>query len=167
MYRGSADQPLSSGSTSTIASSAAAAAAAPPAAVFIEPRDNDLKLFKSVLTDMIDQTAVAKSVTPSLVDCIKRIPDQQRCGFLYYILTDYLHLANVGKQYRRYLANAIAYLVQQNHLSVDHFKLAYKEFSEFANDLIVDIPELWLYVLQFAGKFMFKKRFIKHHHPQT
>lgn len=40
-------------------------------------------------------------------------------------------------------------------MSVDHFKLAYKEFSECANDLIVDIPELWLYILQFAGKFSY------------
>ncbi|KAH8398901.1 hypothetical protein KR222_005988 [Zaprionus bogoriensis] len=151
LYRAN-EQPITSASSTTITS-----ANAPPNAVFIEPRDNDLKLFKSVLTDIIDLTAVSKSVTPSVVDCIKRIPEQQRCGLLYYILTDYLHLANVGKQYRRYLANSIAYLVQQNYLSVDHFLLAYKEFSEFANDLIVDIPELWLYVFQFAGPLIVKK----------
>lgn len=156
LYRGVDQSP---GASASITSSAAA-----PPAVFFEPRDTDLKLFKSVLTDMIDQMAAAKSVSPSLTDCFKRIPEKQRCGFLYFILTDYLHLANVGKQYRRYLANSVAYLVQQNHLSVEHFKLAYKEFSEFANDLIVDIPELWLYVLQFAGKGLnsLKRTFFKY-----
>ncbi|XP_023036153.1 eukaryotic translation initiation factor 4 gamma 3 isoform X2 [Drosophila willistoni] len=153
LYRGSEQQQSSSttggnGSTSKIV--------APPA-VFIDPRDNDLKIIKSVVSEMIELAAANKIVTPSVVACIKRIPESQRCGFVYYILTDYLHLANVGKQYRRYLAIAVSHLIQQNHMSVDHFRLAYKEFSEIAGELIVDIPDLWLYILQFAGPLIVKK----------
>lgn len=100
---------------------------------------------------MIELADATKTVTPAVVACMKRIPEDRRCSFLYYILTDYLHLANVGKQYRRYLAITVAQLIQQNYISVEHFTLAYNEFSEYANDLIVDIPELWLYILQFTG----------------
>lgn len=123
--------------------------------MFIEPRESDLKLFKSVVSEMIELAAGSNSASPTVVECIKRISEPQLCGFLFYILTDYLHLSNVGKQYRRCLAITVAQLMQQHFMSVDHFKLAYKEFSECANDLIVDIPELWLYILQFAGKFSY------------
>ncbi|XP_034486497.1 eukaryotic translation initiation factor 4 gamma 3 isoform X2 [Drosophila innubila] len=164
MYRGSEHQPPPTSSTSSSSASSSISASqsqsaknvAPPA-VYIEPRPNDLKLFKSVVSEMVELAVTSKTVTPTVVECIKRIPEQQRCGLLFYILTDYLHLADVGKQYRRYLANTIAYLIQQNHMSVDHFKLAYEAFSEFANDLLVDIPALWLYVLQFAGPLIVKK----------
>ncbi|XP_030379801.1 eukaryotic translation initiation factor 4 gamma 3 isoform X2 [Scaptodrosophila lebanonensis] len=131
--------------------------ASPPPAVFTELSDNELKIIKSVLSEMMELAAASKTVTPSTVTCIERIPEAHRCGFLYYILTDYLHLANVGKQYRRYLAITVAHLIHQNYMSLDHFRLAYKEFSEIVNDLIVDIPELWLYVLQFAGPLIVKK----------
>ncbi|KAH8272468.1 hypothetical protein KR044_006340, partial [Drosophila immigrans] len=154
MYRGSDHQVPPSIASSSISATQSVA----PQAVFIEPRPNDLKLFKSVVSDLIDLATTSKSTdTPAAVASFKRIPEQQRCGFLFYILTDYLHLANVDKQYRRYLANMIATLIQENYISVDHFKLAYKEFSEFASDLIVDIPDLWLYVLQFAGPLVVKK----------
>ncbi|XP_032597852.1 eukaryotic translation initiation factor 4 gamma 3 [Drosophila grimshawi] len=128
-----------------------------PQTMYIKPQDNDIKLFKTVVTDIIDQESASKSVTPTVVECIKRIPEPQRCGFMYYILTDYLHLSKVGKQYRRYLAITIAHLIQQNYMSVDHFKLAYREFSVFAHDLLVDVPEMWLYIFQFAGPLIVKK----------
>lgn len=123
-----------------------------PVAVFTDASETDLKLIKSVISEMIELAAASKAVTPSVTACIKHIPDGLRCSFLYYILTDYLHLANVGKQYRRYLAITVVLLIKQNYISVDHFRLAYSEFTEFANDLIVDIPELWLYILEFVGK---------------
>ncbi|KAH8376035.1 hypothetical protein KR093_010532, partial [Drosophila rubida] len=161
MYRGSDHQPSPSIASSSISISATLSGArnVAPQAVFIEPRPNDVKLFKSVVSDLIDLATTPKTTDTLMneVKCFKRIPEQHRCGFLFYILTDYLHLANVDKQYRRYLANKIATLIQENHISVEHFKLAYKEFSEFANDLIVDIPDLWLYVLQFAGPLVVKK----------
>ncbi|XP_064537720.1 eukaryotic translation initiation factor 4 gamma 3 isoform X2 [Drosophila montana] len=155
IYRGSEQQPLSSASTSVSATQPTKNVA--PPAMFIEPRESDLKLFKSVVSELIELAANSNSVTPTVVECIKQIPESQLCGFLFYILTDYLHLSNVGKQYRRCLANTIAQLMQQHFMSVEHFKLAYKEFSECANDLIVDIPELWLYILQFAGPLIVKK----------
>ncbi|XP_070143854.1 eukaryotic translation initiation factor 4 gamma 3 isoform X2 [Drosophila kikkawai] len=132
------------------------AVSAPPA-VFQEASDADLKLTKSVVSEMIELADAAKTVTPAVVECMKRIPEDRRCGFLYYILTDYLHLANVGKQSRRYLGITVTQLIQHNYISVEHFTLAYNEFSEYANDLIVDIPELWLYILQFAGPLIVKK----------
>ncbi|XP_041674449.1 eukaryotic translation initiation factor 4 gamma 3 isoform X2 [Drosophila eugracilis] len=128
-----------------------------PAAVFNEASETDLKNIKSVVSEMIELASASETVTPGVVACIKRVPEELRCSFLYYILTDYLHLADVGKQYRRYLAITVSLLIQQNYISVDHFRLAYNEFSEYANDLIVDIPELWLYILQFAGPLIVKK----------
>lgn len=86
-----------------------------------------------------------------VAECIQRISEVQRCGFLYYILNEYLHLAQVGKQNRSHLANAIAQLIQQNYISAEHFKLAYNEFFSTAADLMFDVPELWLYILQFTG----------------
>ncbi|KAH8361311.1 hypothetical protein KR084_008913, partial [Drosophila pseudotakahashii] len=149
LYRGS-EQPLpatfSQGSRSVA-----------PVAVFKEAGETELKLIKSVVSEMIELAAASKAVTPGVVSCMKRVPEELRCSFLYYILTDYLHLANVGKQQRRYLAISVSQLIQQNYISVDHFRLAYNEFSEYANDLIVDIPELWLYILQFAGPLIVKK----------
>ncbi|XP_032308050.1 eukaryotic translation initiation factor 4 gamma 3 isoform X2 [Drosophila ananassae] len=127
-----------------------------PVAVFTDASETDIKLIKSVVSEMIELAAASKAVTPSVIACIKHIPEGLRCSFLYYILTDYLHLANVGKQYRRYLAITVVLLIKQNYISVDHFRLAYSEFSEFANDLIVDIPELWLYILEFVGPLLVK-----------
>ncbi|KAH8269791.1 hypothetical protein KR018_006620 [Drosophila ironensis] len=127
-----------------------------PVAIFAEANETDLKLIKSVVSEMIDQADASEAVTPAVVTCITHVPDRLRCSFLYYILTDYLHLANVGKKYRRYLAVTVGQLIQQNYISVDHFRLAYNEFSDCANDLIVDIPELWLYILQFVGPLIVK-----------
>ncbi|KAH8325446.1 hypothetical protein KR074_003061, partial [Drosophila pseudoananassae] len=127
-----------------------------PEAVFTDANETDLKLIKSVVSEMIELAAASKAVTPAVIACIKHIPEGLRCSFLYYILTDYLHLANVGKQYRRYLAITVVLLIKQNYISVDHFRLAYNEFSEYANDLIVDIPELWLYILEFVGPLIVK-----------
>ncbi|KAH8283232.1 hypothetical protein KR054_004740, partial [Drosophila jambulina] len=160
IYRGGSND-QGSGSVATPAmtfpqQSNRTAVSAPPA-VFQEATDGDLKLTKSVVSEMIELAEAAKTVTPAVVACIKRIPEDRRCGFLYYILTDYLHLANVGKQSRRYLGITVGQLIQQNYISVEHFTLAYNEFSEYANDLIVDIPELWLYILQFAGPLIVKK----------
>ncbi|XP_060661322.1 eukaryotic translation initiation factor 4 gamma 3 isoform X1 [Drosophila nasuta] len=158
IYRGSDHQLPSSIASSSISNSASQSRNVAPQAVFVEPRSTDLKLFKSVVSDLIDLATTSKKTdTLTVVECFKRISEQQRCGFLFYILTDYLHLANVDKQYRRYLANMIATLIQENYISVEHFQLAYKEFTEYANDLIVDIPDLWLYVLQFAGPLVVKK----------
>ncbi|XP_017853564.1 eukaryotic translation initiation factor 4 gamma 1 isoform X1 [Drosophila busckii] len=148
----SASQSSASSSNSGMRKTAA------PAAFFIAPRDSDQKLFNSVISEIIELAVAKKMVDQSMsITCIKRIPEQQRCGFLFYMLTDYLHLSHVDKQYRRYLAITIAQLIQQNYMSVDHFKLAYKEFSEYASDLIVDIPELWLYIMQFAGPLIVKE----------
>ncbi|XP_037732020.1 eukaryotic translation initiation factor 4 gamma 3 isoform X2 [Drosophila subpulchrella] len=151
LYRGS-EQPSPTSATFSQSSRSVA-----PVAVLNEAGETELKLIKSVVSEMIELAAASKAVTPGVVSCMKRVPEEWRCSFLYYILTDYLHLANVGKQYRRYLAIAVSQLIQQNYISVDHFRLAYNEFSEYANDLIVDIPELWLYILQFAGPLIVKK----------
>ncbi|EDW99338.2 eukaryotic translation initiation factor 4 gamma 1 isoform X2 [Drosophila yakuba] len=149
LYRGSEQQ-----STATFSQTTRSVA---PAAVFNEASETDIKLIKSVVSEMIDLSAASKAVTPVVVSCIKQIPEKLRCSFIYYILTDYLHLANVGKQYRRYLSIVVSQLIQQNYISVDHLRLAYNEFTVYANDLIVDIPELWLYILQFAGPLIVKK----------
>ncbi|XP_016976409.1 eukaryotic translation initiation factor 4 gamma 3 isoform X2 [Drosophila rhopaloa] len=153
LYRGS-DPPSSASSSTTFPQGVRSIA---PVAVFNEASETDLKLIMSVVSEMIELSAASKAVTPAVVSCMKRVPEELRCSFIYYILTDYLHLANVGKQYRRYLAIAVSQLIQQNYISVDHFRLAYNEFTEYANDLIVDIPELWLYILQFAGPLIVKK----------
>ncbi|XP_033250157.1 eukaryotic translation initiation factor 4 gamma 3 isoform X1 [Drosophila miranda] len=156
LYR-SGDQQSAASSSSAAATSVQINRSVAPVAVFSEPSDADIKLIKAVVSEMIELSAASKGVNPTVVACMKRVPEDMRCGFLYYILTDYLHLANVGKQYRRYLAITVAHLIQQNYISVDHFRLAYKEFAECANDLIFDIPELWLYILQFAGPLIVKK----------
>ncbi|XP_017126105.1 eukaryotic translation initiation factor 4 gamma 3 isoform X2 [Drosophila elegans] len=153
LYRGS-DHSSTASSSATLPQGIRSTA---PVAVFNEANESDLKIIKSVVSEMIELAAASKAVTPAVVSCMKRIPEELRCSFIYYILTDYLHLANVGKQYRRYLAIAVFQLIQQNYISVDHFRLAYNEFSEYANDFIVDIPELWLYILQFAGPLIVKK----------
>ncbi|XP_034670521.1 eukaryotic translation initiation factor 4 gamma 3 isoform X1 [Drosophila subobscura] len=156
LYRGG-DQQSATSSSSAATTPVQINRSVAPVAVFSEPSQADIKLIKAVVSEMIELAAASKSVTPTVVACMKRIPEDMRCGFLYYILTDYLHLADVGKQYRRYLAITVAHLIQQNYISVDHFRLAYKEFAECANDLIFDIPELWLYILQFAGPLIVKK----------
>ncbi|XP_017051337.1 eukaryotic translation initiation factor 4 gamma 3 isoform X2 [Drosophila ficusphila] len=156
LYRGS-EQPATASSSTFSSTSPEGARSVAPLAVLNQASETELKAIKSVVSEMIELAAASKAVTPGVVLCIKRVPEELRCSFLYYILTDYLHLANVGKQYRRYLAIAVSQLIQQNYISVDHFRLAYNEFSEYANDLFVDIPELWLYILQFAGPLIVKK----------
>ncbi|TDG39244.1 hypothetical protein AWZ03_014335, partial [Drosophila navojoa] len=138
-----------SASTSASQSQSTTKGIAPPA-TFIVPTEADSKLFKSVLSDILEADFMVDQ-------CIQRIPEVQRCGFLYYILNEYLHLAQVGKQNRRHLANAIAQLIQQNYISAEHFKLAYNEFFSTAADLMFDVPELWLYILQFTGPLIVKK----------
>lgn len=127
-----------------------------PPAVFEEPSYADLKIIKAVVIEMGENVANSKCIDNTTVSCIKKIKENQRCGLLYYIITDYLHLANVGPLCRRHLANVVAYLIEKKYISVEHFRLAYKNFSEFACDLIVDIPELWLYIFEFTGKYYFK-----------
>lgn len=127
--------------------------ASAPSAVFEEPSESDLQLIKSIVNEMVENAANSKCIDNTTVSCIKKIKENQRCGLLYYILTDYLHLANVGPMCRRHLANVVAYLIEKNYISVEHFRLAYKNFAEFASDLIVDIPELWLYIFEFTGMF--------------
>ncbi|XP_023168986.2 eukaryotic translation initiation factor 4 gamma 1 isoform X3 [Drosophila hydei] len=159
IYRGidqQQQQPhLSSASTSTSisASPSTAKGVSPPPATFTEPNDSDVKLFKSVLADIFEAEV-------TIAECIQRIPEAQRCGFLYYILTNYLHLSEVDKQNRRYLANKITQLIQQNYISVEHFKLAYHEFFKCASDLYFDVPELWLYIHQFIGPLIVKKHLV-------
>lgn len=130
--------------------------AAPPA-VFEEPTDSDLKLIKAVVMEMVENATNSKCIDSSTVACIKKIKDNQRCGLIYYILTDYLHLANVGALCRRHLANVVAHLIEKKYISVEHFKLAYKNFADLASDLMVDIPELWLYIFEFTGPLIVKK----------
>ncbi|XP_065370716.1 eukaryotic translation initiation factor 4 gamma 3 isoform X1 [Calliphora vicina] len=128
-----------------------------PPAVFEEPSYADLKIIKAVVIEMGENAANSKCIDNTTVSCIKKIKENQRCGLLYYIITDYLHLANVGPMCRRHMANVVAYLIEKKYISVEHFRLAYKNFSEFACDLIVDIPELWLYIFEFTGPLMVKK----------
>lgn len=125
-----------------------------PPAVFEEPTDSDLKLIKAVVTEMVENAANSKCIDDSTVSCIKKIKDTQRCGLLYYILTDYLHLANVGVMSRRHLANVVSHLIDNKYISPEHLKLAYKNFADLASELMVDIPELWLYIFEFTGKLM-------------
>ncbi|KAM7341427.1 eukaryotic translation initiation factor 4G1 isoform 1-T2 [Cochliomyia hominivorax] len=131
-------------------------ASAPPA-VFEDPSESDLKLIKAVVIEMVENAANSKCIDNTTVSCLKKIKENQRCGLLYYILTDYLHLANVGLMCRRNLANVVAYLIEKKYISVEHFRLAYKQFAELASELMVDIPELWLYIFEFTGPLIVKK----------
>ncbi|XP_065364340.1 eukaryotic translation initiation factor 4 gamma 3-like [Calliphora vicina] len=128
-----------------------------PPAVFEEPSYADLKIIKAVVIEMGENAANSKCIDNTTVSCIKKIKENQRCGLVYYIITDYLHLANVGPMCRRHLANVVAFLIENKYISAEHFRLAYKHFSEFACDLIVDIPELWLYIFEFTGPLIVKK----------
>ncbi|XP_046811586.1 eukaryotic translation initiation factor 4 gamma 1 isoform X4 [Lucilia cuprina] len=128
-----------------------------PPAVFEEPTEADLKLIKAVVIEMVENAANSKCIDITTVSCIKKIKENQRCGLLYYILTDYLHLAEVRPICRRHLANVVAYLIENKYISVEHFRLAYKQFAEFASDLMVDIPDLWLYIFEFTGPLIVKK----------
>lgn len=127
-----------------------------PPAIFIEPTEAHLKQIKSVVTEMLENAADAKLIDQSTVACITKLPDNLRCSLIYYILTDYLHLANVKSQQRRYLANIVGYLIEKHYIAKEHFNVAYKKFAELASDLIVDIPQLWLYIFEFAGPLMAK-----------
>lgn len=123
-----------------------------PPAVFEEPTSADNKVITAVVEEMIENAANSKCIDATTVSCLNTVKENLRCGLLYYILTDYLHLREVDPMGRRHLANVVAYLIEKKYISVDHFRLAYKHFAELASDLIVDIPELWLYIFEFTGK---------------
>ncbi|KAL9911288.1 eukaryotic translation initiation factor 4 gamma 3 isoform X1 [Glossina fuscipes] len=129
----------------------------PPEAVFEEPSDADLKLIKSVVSEIVENAANSKQIDFLTVTCIERIRQSQLCGLLYYIITDYLHLRDVGSFHRRLLSNCIAYLIERNYLSIDHFNLAYEHFASIANEIIVDVPDMYLYILEFTGPLIVKK----------
>lgn len=127
----------------------------PPKAVFEKPDDNEQKLIKVVVTDIIENAANARKLndySSDVILCLKRIPDNLYCGMIYFILTDYLHLKEVNHHTRCLLAQSLIYLIKYNYLSMEHLRLAYEQFSEEASDLIYDIPQLWLYVFEFLGK---------------
>ncbi|XP_037949432.1 eukaryotic translation initiation factor 4 gamma 3 isoform X2 [Teleopsis dalmanni] len=130
---------------------------AAPSAVFEEPNNSDLKIIKAVASEMVENVVNTNSIDISTVSSITKVRDNQRCGFLYYIFTDYLHLRDVGHSQRRHLANIVAFLIKHNFLSLEHFYLAYKNFCLQAADLIVDVPELWLYIFEFSGPLIIKK----------
>lgn len=130
---------------------------AAPDAVFEEPSDADLKLIKSVVSEMVEIAANSKQIDFSTVACIERIKESQLCSLLYYIITDYLHLRDVGSFHRRLLSNCIAYLIEKNVLSTDHFNLAYEQFASLASEIIVDVPDMYLYILEFAGPLIVRK----------
>uniref|UniRef100_A0A1A9V1R6 W2 domain-containing protein n=1 Tax=Glossina austeni TaxID=7395 RepID=A0A1A9V1R6_GLOAU len=67
-----------------------------PEAVFEEPSDADLILIKSVVSEVVENAANSKQVDFLTVTCIERIRQSQLCSLLYYIITDYLHLRDVG-----------------------------------------------------------------------
>lgn len=122
-----------------------------PEAVFEEPSDADLKLIKSVVSEIVENAANSKQID-FLTKCIERIRQSQLCNLLYYIITDYLHLRDVGSFHRRLLSNCIASLIERNFLSRDHFNLAYEHFASIASEIIVDVPDMYLYILEFTGK---------------
>uniref|UniRef100_A0A1B0FEA3 W2 domain-containing protein n=1 Tax=Glossina morsitans morsitans TaxID=37546 RepID=A0A1B0FEA3_GLOMM len=115
-----------------------------PEAVFEEPSDADLKLIKSVVSEIVENAANSKQIDGLTTTCIKRIRQSQLCSLLYYIITDYLHLRDVGSFHRRLLSNCIAYLIERNFLSRDHFNLAYEHFaSPLIVRKILTIHDLW------------------------
>lgn len=121
---------------------------------FEEPSSADLKIIKSVLNEIMENALSHRRIDQSTVSCIERIENQLRCGLLYYILTDYLHLASVGSINRRHLSNVVAYMLNNKLISVELFRLAYENFAALASDLMVDIPELWLYTFEFVGPLL-------------
>lgn len=125
---------------------------APPPAVFEEPSPLDCKVMKAVVIEMVENVVNSKCIDATTVSCLNKVTENQRCGLLYYILTDYLHLKEVDIIWRRHLANVVAYLMEKKYISVEHFRLAYKNFANLANELMVDIPDLWLYIFEFTGK---------------
>ncbi|TMW46418.1 hypothetical protein DOY81_008501, partial [Sarcophaga bullata] len=129
----------------------------PPPAVFEEPTTSDYKVIKAVVMEMVENAANSKCIDAATVSCLNKVKENLRCGLLYYILTDYLHLKDVGPMCRRHLANVVAYLIEKKYISVEHFRLAYKHFAKLASDLMVDIPELWLYIFEFTGPLIVKK----------
>ncbi|XP_023306426.2 eukaryotic translation initiation factor 4 gamma 3-like [Lucilia cuprina] len=125
-------------------------------AVFKEPNNVEIKLIKSVVTDMLENALSTKEIDSETITCFLNLPADLRCPLIYYILTDYLHLANVKALSRRYLALVVNYLITHNHLTLEQFHLAYRHFADLASELIVDIPELWRYIFEFTGPLMVK-----------
>ncbi|XP_037810588.1 eukaryotic translation initiation factor 4 gamma 3-like [Lucilia sericata] len=128
----------------------------PPPVHFKEPNNAEIKLIKSVITDMLENALNSKNIDSETVTCFLNLPINLRCPLIYYILTDYLHLANIKALSRRYLALVVNYLITNNYLSLEHFHLAYRNFADLASDLIVDIPELWRYIFEFTGPLLVK-----------
>uniref|UniRef100_W8BQA9 Eukaryotic translation initiation factor 4 gamma 1 n=1 Tax=Ceratitis capitata TaxID=7213 RepID=W8BQA9_CERCA len=129
----------------------------PPIAVFEKSSDGDIRVIKSVITEMLEIASTSRTLMNSIEPCILRVRESQRCALLFYIMTDYLHLRHVGKLQRRYLGNIVVYLTNYNYLSIQHFNVAYKQFCEIASDLALDIPDLWKYIIEFTGPLINKK----------
>ncbi|XP_067614696.1 eukaryotic translation initiation factor 4 gamma 3-like isoform X1 [Eurosta solidaginis] len=127
----------------------------PLPAVFEKSSDVDIKVIKALVSDMLE--VASNSIEFCAIEpCIMRIKESQHSALLYYIMTEYLHLRHIGQLQRRYLGNIIVYLIQNNFISRDHFKLAYHEFCKIASDLALDIPDLWKYIIEFSGPMVKK-----------
>ncbi|XP_054745448.1 eukaryotic translation initiation factor 4 gamma 3 isoform X1 [Anastrepha obliqua] len=129
----------------------------PPTAVFEVSSSGDIRVLKSIVSEMIEVASNSKTLKNFVEPCILRIRESQRSALLYYIMTDYLHLQHVGKLQRRYLGNIVVYLINNNFISREHFLLAYKQFCEIASDLALDIPDLWKYIIEFTGPLVSKR----------
>ncbi|XP_017471922.1 PREDICTED: eukaryotic translation initiation factor 4 gamma 3 isoform X2 [Rhagoletis zephyria] len=128
----------------------------PPTAVFEESSTGDIRIIKSVVSEMLEVASNSKTLKNSIEPCMLRVRESQRSALLCYIMTDFLHLRQVGKLQRRHLGNIVVYLIKSNFITREHFLLAYNKFCEIASDLALDIPDLWKYMIEFTGPLVQK-----------
>ncbi|KAM7361893.1 uncharacterized protein ACRADG_012757 [Cochliomyia hominivorax] len=83
--------------------------------------------------------------------------NKQQICLVYYILMDYLHLANVKHLEQNACANIFIYLMNNNAFNKTLFSQAYEQFAEEFPDLLMDVPNGWSYVFQFLGPILHER----------
>ncbi|XP_055373840.1 eukaryotic translation initiation factor 4 gamma [Condylostylus longicornis] len=88
---------------------------------------------------------------------VLNFPETKRWGFFYYILYNYLHMGQVKCLHRKHLAHITEYLLKKNITTLEDIKKGMLEFSPFAADVRIDVPDAWQYIFEYFGPLIHKK----------
>lgn len=106
-------------------------------------------------TNRLIKELVTKALEQYIDECpgiMRRYPEKSRWQFFYHIFCDYLHLSDTKTADRKILAQVFMLFFKQNLVTLDHFIQGYSEYSQIANEILIDVPEAWTGIFQFLGK---------------
>ncbi|XP_037925471.1 eukaryotic translation initiation factor 4 gamma 3 isoform X2 [Hermetia illucens] len=110
-------------------------------------------------TNRLIKELVTKALEQYIDECpgiMRRYPEKSRWQFFYHIFCDYLHLSDTKTADRKILAQVFMLFFKQNLVTLDHFIQGYSEYSQIANEILIDVPEAWTGIFQFLVPLVYK-----------